>query len=73
VYVTAELTLLVGFALHPVPDDAVILVAAIFTIHVPIGLLQPRWYRTGHIATVAEQPLLLPLIVSLWMVTLLKL
>jgi hypothetical protein len=73
VYVIGELTLLVGFALHPTPDVAVLFVAALFTIHVPIGLLQPRWFRTGHIATVQEQPLLAPLLVTLWAVTMIKL
>ena len=72
-YVAGELTLLVGFVLHPMPSDVVVLLAMIFTIHVPIGLLQPRWYRTGHIATVAEQPLLAPLLLALWAVTLTKL
>jgi hypothetical protein len=73
VYVSGELALLVGFLLHPMPSDVVILLAMIFTIHVSIGLLQPRWYRTGHIATVAEQPLLAPLLLALWAVTLVKL
>ena len=69
VYVMGELTLLAGFAIHPVPSDVAIFVAAIFTIHVPIGLLQPRWFLTGHIATVQEQPLLAPLLLALWAVT----
>jgi hypothetical protein len=73
VYVAGELALLVGFLLHPMPSDVVILLAMIFTIHVPIGLLQPRWYRTGHIATVSEQPLLAPLLFALWAVILVKL
>ena len=72
-YVIGELTLLAGFALHALPSDVVILVAAIFTVHVPIGLLQPRWFLTGHIATVQEQPLLAPLLLALWSVTMLKL
>jgi hypothetical protein len=72
-YVVGELTLLAGFLSHPMPVDVVFLVTAIFTIHVPIGLLQPRWYRTGHIATVQEQPLLAPLLLALWAVTYVKL
>jgi hypothetical protein len=72
-YVTGELTLLIGFLVHEMPADVVLLVAVIFTIHVPIGLLQPRWYKTGHIATVSEQPLLAPLLVALWAVTMVKL
>jgi hypothetical protein len=73
IYVTGELTLLVGFLLHPMPSEVVMLVAAIFTVHVPIGLLQPRWYKTGHIATASEQPLLAPLLLTLWAVTMVKL
>jgi hypothetical protein len=65
-YVIGELTLLIGFALHPAPADAVLFVGAIFTVHVPIGLLQPRYFLTGHIATVQEQPLLAPLLLAVW-------
>jgi hypothetical protein len=72
-YVIAELTLLAGFLVHPIPAAVVILITVIFTIHVPIGLLQPRWFRTGHIATVQEQPLLAPLLLALWTVTYVKL
>jgi hypothetical protein len=62
----------VGFLVHAMPTDVVMLVAAIFTIHIPIGLLQPRWFKTGHIATVVEQPLLAPLLLAVWAVTLVK-
>ena len=72
-YVTGELTLLVGFLVHDLPATVVLLVAAIFTIHVPIGLLQPRWFVTGRIATLAEQPLLLPCLLALWGVVAIKL
>jgi hypothetical protein len=72
-YVVGELAVLAGFLVHRVPTDVVILTTAIFTIHVPIGLLQPRWFRTGHIATVREQPLLAPLLMALWAVTMIKL
>ena len=68
VYVAAELALLVGFLLHPMPATTVILVTAIFTLHVPLGLLQPRWYLSGHVATLREQPLLAPLLLVLWAV-----
>lgn len=73
VYVAGELTVLIGFALHDVPADVVLFVAVIFTLHVPIGLLQPRWFLTGHIATVQEQPLLAPLLLALWAATMVKL
>ena len=72
-YVTGELALLIGLLVHQMPTDVVMLVAVIFTIHLPIGLLQPRWYKTGHIATVVEQPLLAPLLVALWAITMVKL
>ena len=73
IYVAGELALLFGFVLHTIPTETVVFVAAIFTIHVPIGLLQPRWYRTGHLATIAEQPLLAPLLLALWAMTYVKL
>ena len=72
-YVIGELTLLAGFVTHDVPPDVVLLVAAIFTVHVPIGLLQPRYFLSGHIATAGEQPLLLPCLVALWAVVATKL
>lgn len=71
-YVIGELTLLAGFLIHDIPSDVALLVAAVFTIHVPIGLLQPRYFLTGHIATVNEQPLLAPLLLTLWTVVALK-
>jgi hypothetical protein len=67
-YVIGELALLAGFLIHDVAGNAVLLVAIIFTIHVPIGLLQPRYFLTGHIATAAEQPLLIPCLGALWAV-----
>ena len=72
VYVIGELSLLAGFLLHPIPADVVLFVTAVFTIHVPVGLLQPRYFLTGHIATASEQPLLLPLLLGLWAVSLVK-
>lgn len=67
-YVIGELTILVGFLMHPMPDVTVIVVAAVFTIHVPIGLLQPRWFLTGRMASVRQQPLLVPCLAALWIV-----
>ena len=72
-YVAGELTLLIGFLLHPMPTATVLAVTAIFTIHVPIGLLQPRWFLTRRIASPRQQPLLIPLLVALWIVAGLKL
>jgi hypothetical protein len=47
-------------------------VCVIFTLHVPLGLLQPRWFLTGEIASPGKQPLLVPLLGSLWVVGLMK-
>jgi len=71
-YVTGELALLAGFLVHSMPLTTVLVVTAIFTIHVPIGLLQPRWFLTGRIATLRQQPLLVPCLSALWIVAALK-
>jgi hypothetical protein len=54
------------------PIAAVLLVCTIFTIHVPIGLLQPRWFVTRQMATLRQQPLLLPCLAALWLVAAIK-
>lgn len=71
-YVIGELTLLIGFLMHPAPPMTVLIVAAIFTIHVPIGLLQPRWFVTRQIGSLKRQPLLLPCLAALWIVAAVK-
>ena len=72
VYVAGELAILIGFLLRPMPDEVIALVCVIFTLHVPLGLLQPRWFLTGEIATPGKQPLLVPLLATLWVVGLVK-
>ena len=72
-YVAGELAILMGFLLFPMPDEVIALVAVIFTLHVPLGLLQPRWFLTGEIAGRRKQPLLLPLLGTLWIVAAVKL
>lgn len=71
-YVAAELTVLMGYLLFPMTDETTAVVAVIFTLHVPLGLLQPRWFLTGEIAGPRKQPLLLPLLAVLWFVALVK-
>lgn len=72
-YVIGELSVLVGFLIYAMPDEVIAVVAIIFTLHVPLGLLQPRWFLTGQIATPRQQPLLLPLLATLWVVAFIKL
>jgi hypothetical protein len=71
-YVVGELSVLIGFLIHPMPDEVVLVVAAVFTMHVPIGLLQPRWFLSRRIASFRQQPLLLPLLTALWVVAFVK-
>lgn len=68
IYVAGELTVLIGFLLFAMPDEVVAIVWVIFTLHVPLGLLQPRWFLTGEIASLRQQPLLIPLLATLWIV-----
>jgi hypothetical protein len=49
VYVAAELTLLFAYALTPTPLGPTLIVTAVLTIHVPIGVLQPAWFATGRV------------------------
>jgi hypothetical protein len=72
VYVVGELALLIGFLIHPVPADVIVLVVIVFMMHVPIGLLQPRYFLSGRVATLREQRLLIPCMLALWAVALLK-
>jgi hypothetical protein len=51
------------------PAATVITVAAIFTIHLPVGLLQPRWFLTGQVASWRQQPLLLLCLAALWLIS----
>lgn len=71
-YVAGELTLLAGFAWHAMPSTVLALTALIFTVHVPIGLLQPHWCLTGEIRAAAQQKLLAACLITLWTVTLIK-
>ncbi len=71
-YVAGELALLIGFLLHPAPAGVGAVVCTVFTLHLPLGLLQPRWFLTGEIAGPRRQPLLVPLLAALWIVTLVK-
>ena len=71
-YVACELTVLIGFLLFPMPVETIAVVAAVFSLHVPLGLLQPRWFLTGEIAGPRKQPLLVPCLGLLWAACLMK-
>jgi hypothetical protein len=71
-YVACELTVLIGFLMFPMPPETTAVVALIFSLHVPLGLLQPRWFLTGELAGLRKQPLLLPCLTVLWVACLMK-
>ncbi len=73
VYVACELSVLIGFLLFPMPGEVVAIVWAIFTLHLPLGLLQPRWFLTGEIVGPRKQPLLLPCLAAVWLMSWVKL
>ncbi|MCA1583820.1 MAG: hypothetical protein LC791_03260, partial [Acidobacteria bacterium] len=70
-YVIAELGLITAWAFSPVPDAVGLLVALLLSVHVPIGLLQPGWFATGH-RPVDATPLLICSLALLWAIVLIK-
>ncbi len=70
-YVGGEVTLLLAYALTPVPASVVLIVAAVLTLHVPLGLLQPARLLTGRWS--ARHALLAPALALVWTVGALKL
>jgi hypothetical protein len=71
-YVAVELSILIGCALFPMPAVVIAVVAVVLSLHVPLGLLQPRWFLTGEIATARKQPLLIPCLAAVWVAALVK-
>lgn len=65
IYVTGELGLILAWALSPMPTAVVVLVAMVLTVHVPLGLLQPGWFASGHRPRSAT-PLLVGALALLW-------
>lgn len=66
-YVVGELGLIVAWAMSPMPRATVLVLAAMLSIHVPLGLLQPGWYATGERPRSAT-PVLVGALVALWAV-----
>ncbi len=48
-YVAGEVTLLAAFVMTPMPTSVVLLVSALLTLHVPLGVLAPAWTATGRV------------------------
>jgi hypothetical protein len=70
-YVIGQLTLLLAYAVTPVPTAVVLVVSAVLTMHVPLGLLQPARALTGRWSP--RHPLLIPALVLIWGVAAVKL
>lgn len=70
VYVAAEMTLLLVYAVTPVPASAIVIVSLLLTLHVPIGLLAPAWVATG--GRIVANRLLWPALAIVWMVAIAK-
>lgn len=49
VYVAFEVALLVAYVVTPMPASVILLVSALLTIHVPIGVLLPPWSATRRV------------------------
>jgi hypothetical protein len=70
-YVAGEFGLILTWALSPMPVAAVILVALVLSVHVPVGLLQPGWFASGR-RPVSAIPLLASSLALLWATVLIK-
>jgi hypothetical protein len=70
-YVAAEIGLLVAYAFTPVPSSVVLIVSALLTVHVPIGLFAPAWVATR--GRLVRNRLLAPALAAIWIVALVKL
>ncbi len=46
-YMTVEMTLLVWYALSPMPRRVTLSVTAVLLLHIPVAILQPGWYVSG--------------------------
>jgi hypothetical protein len=70
VYVAVEMTLLIAYALTPVPNHVILIVSLVLTLHVPLGLLAPAWVATGGRVIVSR--LLWPAVAMVWIVAITK-
>lgn len=70
VYVAAEMTLLIGYAVTPVPPLVVAIVTVVLTLHVPLGLLSPAWVATH--GRVVRHRLLWPALLIVWAIAIVK-
>jgi hypothetical protein len=71
-YVSMELTLLFAYALTPTPPMTTIVVTAVLTTHVPLGVLQPAWFATGRVFDWNVRTLIAALVI-VWAVALWRL
>lgn len=70
-FVTGQLAWLMAFAVTAAPLAVVLIVTAVLTIHVPLGLLQPAWLATGHVPR-SNVRLLVAGVAAAWLVAVFK-
>lgn len=70
IYVAGEMTLLVAYAVAPMPVHVVLIVSVVLTLHVPLGLLTPAWVATG--GQLVRNRLLWPALAIVWVVAVVK-
>jgi len=71
-YMSAELTLILGYAVIPMPVRRVVLISGLLTAHLIVGQVQPGWYLTGTIWTARTIVPTLATVLLTWLVALYK-
>jgi len=68
VYMSVELTLVLGYAVMPMPVKRVLLISGLLTVHLIVGQVQPGWYSTGTIWTVKTIVPTLTTVLLTWLI-----
>ena len=71
-YMSVELTLVLGYAVMPMPVKRVLLISGLLTVHLIVGQVQPGWYSTGTIWTARTIVPTLATVLLTWLIALYK-
>lgn len=73
-FMAAELVILgLAFLLSPLPRPTLLWVAALLSVHITVGTIQPGWFVTGRWIGKGTVPVLGASLVAIWLVAILKL
>lgn len=72
VYMSVELTLVLGYAVMRMPVKRVLLISGLLSVHLIVGQVQPGWYSTGTIWTARTIVPTLATVLLTWLVALYK-